>query len=102
MLLAVFAAALVIWWRFTIDMREAHARITKGSVVVETRCGCIEYQEAGTGIPLLSVHGSGGGFDQARDMAAHTSIDTDQLYDRRNKALKMDDVVLINLRGGKG
>ena len=35
-------------------------------------------------------------------MAAHASIDTDQLYDRRNKALKMDDVDLINLRGGKG
>ena len=34
-------------------------------------------------------------------MAAHASIRTTQLYDRRNKAVKMDDVVLINLRGGK-
>ena len=40
-------------------------------------------------------------FRIARDMAAHASIRTTQLYDRRNKAVKMDDVVLINLRGGK-
>ena len=44
---------------------------------------------------------NGGAIEKARDMAAHASIRTTQLYDRRNKAVKMDDVVLINLRGGK-
>ena len=34
--------------------------------------------------------------------AAHASIRTTQLYDRRNKAAKIDDVVLINLRGKGG
>ena len=67
--LAVSAAALMIWWRFETDMQEARARIAKGSMVVETPCGPIEYQEAGTGIPLLSVHGSGGGFDQGMAFA---------------------------------
>jgi site-specific recombinase XerD len=41
---------------------------------------------------------NGGAIEKAREMAAHASIRTTQLYDRRNKAVKMDDVVLINLR----
>jgi site-specific recombinase XerD len=44
---------------------------------------------------------NGGAIEKARDMAAHASIRTTQLYDRRNKAVKMDDVVLINLRKEK-
>jgi site-specific recombinase XerD len=44
---------------------------------------------------------NGGALEKAREMAAHSSIRTTQLYDRRNKAVKMDDVVLINLRGRK-
>lgn len=34
------------------------------SRVVQTRCGPIEYAEAGNGPALLVVHGAGGGFDQ--------------------------------------
>jgi 2-hydroxy-6-oxonona-2,4-dienedioate hydrolase len=56
--------ALMIWWRFNADVQQARARVAHGSVLVETRCGPIEYQEAGTGVPLLAVHGSGGGYDQ--------------------------------------
>ena len=44
---------------------------------------------------------NGGAIEKAREMAAHASIRTTQLYDRRNKAVKMDDVVLINLRKAK-
>ena len=69
LLLAMSAAALVIWGRFETDMRQARARISQGSIVVQTPCGPIEYQEAGSGIPLLSVHGSGGGFDQGMAFA---------------------------------
>ena len=36
---------------------------------MDTRCGQIEYQEAGTGVPLLMVHGSGGGHDQGMAFA---------------------------------
>ena len=61
--------ALVIWWRFESDMKQARARVAKGSVLIQTRCGSIEYQETGTGVPLLAIHGSGGGYDQGMAFA---------------------------------
>ena len=57
-------AASWITWRFDRDMTTARARAAQGGVLIDTRCGPIEYQEAGTGVPLLAVHGSGGGHDQ--------------------------------------
>jgi 2-hydroxy-6-oxonona-2,4-dienedioate hydrolase len=63
-------SAVVIWNRFQTDMAIARANAAKGSVVVETPCGPIEYQDAGTGVPLLAVHGSGGGYDQGMAFAA--------------------------------
>lgn len=69
--------ALVIWWRFDSGIKEARARVAQGSVLIATRCGPIEYQEAGTGVPLLAVHGSGGGYDQGMAFAgalAHRGI----------------------------
>ena len=68
--LCVIVPIVIIWWRFQSDIEAAHARVSHGSVLIETACGPIEYQEAGTGIPLLSVHGSGGGFDQGMAFAA--------------------------------
>lgn len=68
--LGISVVGLVIWWRFQTDIAAAHARVSQGSVLIETACGTIEYQEAGTGVPLLSVHGSGGGFDQGMAFAA--------------------------------
>ena len=65
----ILIAALLIWWRFNRDMQRASARAAQGSVLVATRCGPIEYQEAGTGVPLLMVHGSGGGHDQGMAFA---------------------------------
>ena len=70
--LACVALALVaLWiaWRFSSDMDQARARVSRGSMLVDTRCGPIEYQEAGTGVPLPAVHGSGGGHDQAMAFA---------------------------------
>jgi 2-hydroxy-6-oxonona-2,4-dienedioate hydrolase len=60
----------MIGWRFQSDIEAARARVSHGSVLIETACGPIEYQEAGSGIPLLSVHGSGGGFDQGMSFAS--------------------------------
>ena len=51
-------------------MNRAFAHTAQGSVLLPTRCGPIEYQEAGTGVPLLAVHGSGGGHDQGMAFAA--------------------------------
>lgn len=62
--LVLFAVA---WWvhaRFERDLAQALAQAAQGSTVVATRCGPIEVQEAGEGIPLLMIHGSGGGHDQ--------------------------------------
>jgi 2-hydroxy-6-oxonona-2,4-dienedioate hydrolase len=62
-------SALLIWWRFDGDIKLAHARVAQGSLLIPTRCGPIEYQEAGTGVPLLAIHGSGGGYDQGMAFA---------------------------------
>jgi len=67
--LILLVAVSLIWWRFDQDMELATARVAKGSVLVATRCGPIEYQEAGAGAPLLMVHGSGGGYDQGMAFA---------------------------------
>jgi 2-hydroxy-6-oxonona-2,4-dienedioate hydrolase len=68
-------AMLVLRARFEHDLAIATARTTQGSVVVATRCGPIEYQEAGHGIPLLMIHGSGGGHDQGMAWARPLTAD---------------------------
>ena len=67
--LAFLAATLFVKWRFDIDMQRARAHAAQGSVLLQTRCGAIEYQESGSGVPLLAVHGSGGGHDQGMAFA---------------------------------
>lgn len=67
--LALVVAALVIFWHFDRDIERARVRVANGSVLVSTRCGPIEYQEAGTGVPVLAIHGSGGGYDQGMGFA---------------------------------
>ena len=62
-LIVMMIAAVWVGWRFDSDIKAASAEAAVGSVLIETRCGPIEYQEAGTGTPLLMVHGSGGGHD---------------------------------------
>jgi 2-hydroxy-6-oxonona-2,4-dienedioate hydrolase len=66
---ALAAAVWVVHTRFANDLSRAIAHATQSSVVIATRCGQIEYQEAGRGIPLLMSHGSGGGHDQGMDFA---------------------------------
>ncbi|MDP2251749.1 MAG: alpha/beta fold hydrolase, partial [Hydrogenophaga sp.] len=62
--LGLLIAALWTGWHFRQDMARATVLAGAGSEVVETRCGPIEVQQAGQGIPLLMIHGSGGGHDQ--------------------------------------
>jgi 2-hydroxy-6-oxonona-2,4-dienedioate hydrolase len=64
-----FVVAFLIWWCFEEDLKAAKIRAIHGSVMAQTRCGLIEYQEAGAGIPLLMIHGSGGGHDQGMAFA---------------------------------
>jgi 2-hydroxy-6-oxonona-2,4-dienedioate hydrolase len=73
MLLAGIATCLFIWAQFDRDITLAKNRASKGSLIAQTRCGAIEYQDTGSGMPLLVVHGSGGGFDQGMDFAGDLS-----------------------------
>ena len=62
--LVLVGTVAMIGWRFNHDLALATARAAQGGVLLPTRCGPIEYQDVGAGVPLLVVHGSGGGHDQ--------------------------------------
>jgi len=51
----------------------------------------------GTGITAYLENG--GTLEKARQMAAHASTRTTQLYDRRDDRVTLDEVVKINIRG---
>jgi pimeloyl-ACP methyl ester carboxylesterase len=65
--LAVAGTGLWIYTTYRRDLRARRARLKGASVVAQTRCGPIEYAEAGSGTSLLIVHGAGGGFDQGME-----------------------------------
>jgi 2-hydroxy-6-oxonona-2,4-dienedioate hydrolase len=71
----VSVTATVIGSRFEHDLATAAQRAALGSTLIDTRCGPIEVQQAGSGFPLLIIHGSGGGHDQgmawARPLVQH-------------------------------
>lgn len=46
------------------DLRSARASALSGGSLLQTGCGVVEYAEMGTGSPVLSIHGTGGGWDQ--------------------------------------
>jgi 2-hydroxy-6-oxonona-2,4-dienedioate hydrolase len=64
LLLALLMIGVVIAIGFALDTRRAYARITGNSEVVPSPLGDIEFKRGGKGIPVLIVHGSGGGYDQ--------------------------------------
>ncbi|MCU0924041.1 MAG: hypothetical protein MUF16_27590, partial [Burkholderiaceae bacterium] len=63
-LAGLLAAVAVLAAAFLVDIRRAYARIANTSSLVESPLGVIEFKRAGSGLPVLVVHGSGGGFDQ--------------------------------------
>jgi 2-hydroxy-6-oxonona-2,4-dienedioate hydrolase len=67
------AAALgsaLVWSRFSMSLAAARRRVSAGSRTIPTRFGALEYAVAGSGPPLLMIHGTGGGFDQGLEFAA--------------------------------
>lgn len=66
---AVLVGSAFVYGDFQRDNAEARTRATADAVVVQTRCGPIEYEEAGHGRPVLVVHGAGGGHDQGMSFA---------------------------------
>jgi pimeloyl-ACP methyl ester carboxylesterase len=60
----VAVGAAVVSVAYKRDLDRAMDRISHGSTMIDTASGQIEYAEQGTGYPLLSIHGAGGGYDQ--------------------------------------
>jgi pimeloyl-ACP methyl ester carboxylesterase len=73
--LAALAAlgGFATWRAFDADLARARARLANRGAKVATRFGDIEYATAGSGPPVLMVHGTGGGFDQGLAFAARLS-----------------------------
>lgn len=61
---SLFVAGIAITAAYRADSRSSLQAITGKSAVIETRHGRMEYAQAGSGPPLLMIHGTGGGFDQ--------------------------------------
>ena len=53
-----------VWRSFKREIDQARARTRGRSEVFEGRFGAMEYAIAGSGPPVLMIHGTGGGFDQ--------------------------------------
>lgn len=63
-LFSMLASSVVVAIWFGLDVRRAYARITGNSTVLPSPLGDMEFKRGGTGVPVLVVHGSGGGYDQ--------------------------------------
>ncbi|MEJ2266044.1 MAG: alpha/beta hydrolase [Anaerolineales bacterium] len=68
-LIIVVAVSLLVYIRYRNDMRKAYQCISKGSKMIQTEFGPIQYTEFGEGAPMLIVHGAGGGYDQGEYFA---------------------------------
>lgn len=61
-LLGVLVVAVVASYLY--DTRQSYKRVRGKSSIVRSAYGDIEYTTGGSGIPVLVIHGGGGGFDQ--------------------------------------
>lgn len=52
------------WSRFQRAVASAEDRVSSKSTLIRTPFGLLEYAVAGSGSPILMIHGTGGGFDQ--------------------------------------
>jgi len=64
LLVAVIAASALIFLSYNHELSRARTKAWRGGRIANTTAGPIEYAEKGAGIPLLSIHGAGGGYDQ--------------------------------------
>lgn len=73
-LIVVVIAGVANYVAFQRDIGAAEARVAAHNAsVVETSFGAVTYAEAGEGAPILTIHGSGGGYDQGLDFATRLS-----------------------------
>lgn len=69
LMIAFLGGVTAAWLAYERDLRRERARVASGSQIAATRCGPIEFASSGRGPAVLLVHGAGGGFDQALDIA---------------------------------
>ncbi len=62
--IGLIAAVVLVSAAYLWDMNRAYERIRGKSTVIPSPYGDIEYTEGGSGLPVLVIHGSGGGYDQ--------------------------------------
>jgi 2-hydroxy-6-oxonona-2,4-dienedioate hydrolase len=62
--ISVVVAGGLVFLSYSNDINREHAAVASGAQSANTVAGPIEYAERGDGIPLLSIHGAGGGWDQ--------------------------------------
>lgn len=68
--LPVLGMGGVLFLLYKHDLDRARAAVGRGGLIADTDAGPIEYAEKGSGTPLLSIHGAGGGYDQGLAIAA--------------------------------
>jgi 2-hydroxy-6-oxonona-2,4-dienedioate hydrolase len=62
--IVAMAATIAVALPYRADLKAARERLEGRSNTIETTGGRMEYAMAGSGQPLLMIHGTGGGFDQ--------------------------------------
>jgi 2-hydroxy-6-oxonona-2,4-dienedioate hydrolase len=67
-LILLLALAAWVYVQYRTDIGRQWDRISGHSLMATTPCGPVEYALAGSGAPVLIVHGAGGGFDQGLDL----------------------------------
>jgi 2-hydroxy-6-oxonona-2,4-dienedioate hydrolase len=69
-LVAIAIGSVLVLLAYDDDISRTRAAVTSGGRMANTAAGPIEYAERGMGVPLLSIHGAGGGYDQGLSNAA--------------------------------
>jgi pimeloyl-ACP methyl ester carboxylesterase len=64
LLVAAIGAGALVFRSYERELGQARDAVSRGGLLATTVAGPIEYAERGAGIPLLSIHGAGGGYDQ--------------------------------------
>ncbi len=69
LLIVTCCATVIVGWTYLRDMRSINARLDSVAKVVDTSFGPVAFAEGGQGVPVLAIHGAGGGHDQGRLLA---------------------------------
>ncbi|MGY6547957.1 MAG: alpha/beta fold hydrolase [Roseinatronobacter sp.] len=69
LLLVIGAATALVGWVYLRDIRTIAAQLAGNARVIQTAVGEVAYATGGQGVPVLAIHGAGGGHDQGRLMA---------------------------------